>query len=178
MLQMGDEMRRTQNGNNNAYCQDNDISWVNWDLLCKHTDINRFVRRLIKFRLSLNVFKNDHGMTLTQLLHQAKVSWHGVKLNQPDWSENSHSLSFTITGRRGDYHIILNSYWEKLSFELPILHNSSGDGWRRVIDTSLTSPDDFCYWEEAPLIKESEYSVEPRSIVLAISRNPLKNSLK
>ena len=64
MLLMGDEMRRTQRGNNNAYCQDNEISWFDWSLLEQHADIHLFVRRLIRFRLELNIFKEIHGLSL------------------------------------------------------------------------------------------------------------------
>jgi glycogen operon protein len=100
MLLMGDEVRRTQHGNNNAYCHDNDLSWFAWTLLEKHRDLHRFVRRLISHRLHLArlVPVRDVGLSLNQLLRQAKIRPRGVKLDQPDWSDHSHSLAFTALG--------------------------------------------------------------------------------
>jgi glycogen operon protein len=169
MLLMGDEVRRTQLGNNNAYCQDNEISWFDWTLLEKHADIHRFVKRLISFRLSLDVFKEDHHLSLTQLLHLAQIRWHGVQLNQPDLSHESHSLAFTVRGIRAVFHVILNAYWEALEFELPPAPGGSGAGWRRVIDTYLDSPRDICGWDEAPLVESPTFLVQPRSVVLLVA---------
>ncbi len=171
MLLMGDEVRRTQRGNNNAYCQDNEISWLDWRLLEKHADIHRFVKRLIRLRLSLSVLTGTRDASLIQLLRQAQLEWHGVKLGQPDWSEDSHTLALSVQGRRGLFHLILNAYSEPLRFELP---RSSGDvktGWRRVLDTFLDSPEDYCEWDEAPRVEGSTYLVQPRSIVLLVAHN-------
>jgi glycogen operon protein len=172
MLLMGDEVRRTQRGNNNAYCQDNETSWLDWTLLEKHADIHRFVKRLIRFRLSLNVLTGTRGMSLTQLLRQARLEWHGVKLNQPDWGHDSHTLALTVQGRRGLFHLILNAYSDALRFELPPTPGGSQDGWRRVIDTYLDPPEDFCEWDEAPLVASSTHLVQPRSIALLVAPNP------
>lgn len=171
MLLMGDEVRRTQRGNNNAYPQDNEISWFDWSLLEKHGDVHRFVKRLIRLRLSLDVFKENHNLTLTQLLQLARIRWHGVKINQPDWGDNSHSLAFSVRGRRELFYIIFNAYWKPLSFELPPVPTGSQTGWRRVIDTSLESPDDFCSFKRAPVINKISYQAAPRSVVvLAVER--------
>ena len=94
MILMGDEVRRTQRGNNNAYCQDNEISWFDWTLLSKHADVHRFVRLLIARRLMRDVEHERRRVSLNQLLRDAKHAWHGVKLDQPDWSPDSHSLAF------------------------------------------------------------------------------------
>jgi len=166
MILMGHEVRRTQHGNNNAYCQDNEISWFDWSLLEKFGDIHNFVRNLIRLRLSLDIFRQHHGLRLNQLLRLARIEWHGVKLNQPDWSADSHSLAFTIRGMQEQFHIILNAYWEPLTFQLPPI---SGDGlikWRRVVDTSLDPPQDFCSLVNAPCIEESAYTTRPRSVVI------------
>ena len=169
MLLMGDEMRRTQRGNNNAYCQDNEISWLDWTLLEAHADIHRFVRQLIHFRLSLDIFRGEHGLSLTQFLRQAQLQWHGVRLHQPDWSYTSHTLAFTVRDRTGFFHLILNAYWEPLDFEIPPPSKSSPNGWRRVIDTYLDSPDDFCEPAEAPPVQGRVYRVQPRSVVLLVA---------
>ena len=108
MLLMGDEMRRTQRGNNNAYCQDNEVSWLDWSLLDRHRDLHRFVQTLIAHRLrgmadagARRVF----GLTLNELLRRAEIDWHGVRLGCPDWSDNSHSIACTIRLRSGSSSI-------------------------------------------------------------------------
>ena len=170
MLLMGDEVRRTQRGNNNAYCQDNEISWFDWTLLEKHRDIHRFVKRLIGVRLDLDVIRGDQGMTLTEFLQQAKIPWHGIKLNQPDWGDNSRSLALTIQCQKGQctFHFMLNSYWEALEFELPQHSGVVRNGWRRVIDTYLAYPDDICEPAEAPVVKGKTYLVQPRSVAVLV----------
>ncbi len=166
MLLMGDEMRRTQQGNNNAYCQDNEINWLDWNLLKRHSGLHRFVRQMIRLRLSLDVFKEDHELSLNQLLLMAQIDWHGVKLNQPDWSDHSHSLAFTVQGREEQFHIIFNAFWEPLEFELPPPPGDPQAAWRRIIDTYLMSPDDICSMAQAPAVDRQTYLVQPRSVVL------------
>jgi len=173
MLLMGDEVRRTQHGNNNAYCQDNETSWFDWSLLEKHADIHSLVKRLIRFRLGLSAYRNEQGRSLLQLIQHAQLQWHGVELDKPDWSHNSHSLAFAAGGRRGLFHLILNAYWEPLEFELPPLPARARTGWRRVLDTSLESPDDLSESAKALEIKSKTYLAQPRSIVLLVAEAPL-----
>jgi glycogen operon protein len=170
MLLMGDEVRRTQQGNNNAYCQDNEISWFDWTLLERHADIHRFVKLLTAFRQRRDIVTEDRPLTLNELLSRARIEWHGVRLNQPDWSEHSHSLAFTFTSVRARYliHGMLNAYWEALTFELPPTPASNHRGWRRAVDTALTPPDDFTPWDVAPRVTTATYVVQPRSIALLI----------
>jgi glycogen operon protein len=171
MLLMGDEVRRTQKGNNNAYCQDNEISWFDWSLLEKHANIHRFVKKLIEFRLSLNVYKDVRGVPLRRLLETAQLDWHGVKLGKPDWGDASHSLAFTVRGSRGLFHIIFNAYWKSIKFELPPTTEQGLTCWRRVIDTSLLSPDDFSDPEKAPVLEAEVYNVAARSVVVLVAQN-------
>ncbi len=168
MLTMGDEVRRTQQGNNNAYCQDNEISWFDWTLLERHADVHRFVKMLTAFRQRRDVVTSDRPLTLIELLNRANIEWHGVTLNQPDWGEHSHSLAFTFTSLNGRYliHGLLSAYCEPLTFELPPSPDSAERGWRRVIDTALPAPEDFIPWDVAPRITSSRYTLQPRSIAL------------
>jgi isoamylase len=168
MILMGDELRRTQRGNNNAYCQDNEISWFDWTLAAKHADIYRFVSLLIDRRLLRDVEHERQRLSLTQMLRQAKTAWHGLKLHQPDWSNTSHSVAFTaeLLRQRLLLHTILNAYWESLEFELPPTGNGSGYPWRRWIDTAKDSPNDILEWPKAPPLAGSTYRVEPRSVVV------------
>ena len=173
MLLMGDEMRRTQRGNNNAYCQDNEISWLDWRLLERHDDLRRFVRRLIDFRLRRDLSGDDPSLTLNQLLSQARVHWHGVRLNEPDWGEQSHSVAATLENLSGmiTYHLILNAWHDGLEFELP--RPAAGEeGWRRLMDTGLEGGAEISRWGEAVLVRDQRYLAGPRSIVLLGSARP------
>jgi isoamylase len=170
MLSMGDEVRRTQKGNNNAYCQDNEISWFDWTLLQKHADVHRFASLLCEHRLMRDAVPELQGLTLNQLIQVANRSWHGVKLGEPDWGIDSHSIAYSAGFRDGtlSLFVILNAYWEPLDFELPPVSN--GDyPWRRWIDTSLESPDDIVDWSTAPPVSSGVYRSGPRSIVFLFS---------
>jgi glycogen operon protein len=165
MILMGDEVRRTQRGNNNAYCHDNELSWFDWSLLEKHADILRFVRLHTARRQLRDVTHEQERVGLKNLLLQANKAWHGVKLNQPDWSDGSHSLAVSGEVRQEGlwFHLILNAFWEPLEFELPALDRML---WRRWIDTALESPADIVRWTEAPEFRGSTYVAQPRSVVM------------
>ena len=107
-------------------------------------------------------------VTLDQLIRQADITWHGVRLDEPDWRHSSHSVAFTarFTKNRMFFHVILNAYWEPLQFELPSLSNGARNPWRRWIDTFLDSPHDIVDWEQAPLVPGPAYRTEPRSVVV------------
>jgi isoamylase len=166
MFLMGDEVRRTQFGNNNAYCQDSEINWFDWSLLEKHADVHRFVRLLIARRLLRDESAERQRMTLNQLLVSAAKGWHGIKLDQPDWSDDSHTIAIhgEVAQQKMLFYFIFNAYWEPLIFELP--HTHDGRGWRRWIDTSLPSPHDIGPWQESPAIDEQRYQAGPRSVVV------------
>lgn len=170
MFAMGDEIRRTQGGNNNAYCQDNEANWFDWSLLTKHSEIHRFVKLLIARRLLRDVDPERKRTTLTQLIAQGFKGWHGVKLNQPDWSDNSHSIAFSADLKREGLlvYFAFNAYWEPLHFELPRVGNGSGGLWKRWIDTFQESPQDIVEWQKAPVVSQGKYSVGPRSVAVLI----------
>ena len=174
MLLMGDEVRRTQQGNNNAYCQDNEISWFDWSLVEKNAGLLRFVRALIRFRKSLTVFREARGgLSLSDLLHQAQLEWHGVELGKPDWRPISHSLAFSVRGRSGLFHLMFNAYREPLEFELPPTAEQGLQPWRRIIDTARESPDDFCERGVPCPAGADRYPVAARAVVvLAAPRLP------
>jgi len=170
MFVMGDEVRRSQRGNNNAYCQDNDSSWFDWSLLRKHADVLRFVKLLIERRMMRDVEHERRRVSLWEVLREAKTTWHGVRPNQPDWSPFSHSIA--ISGQLKNEgvlaHIILNAYWESLDFELPIL-NGGARNWRRWIDTALDPPHEICEWNAEQAVLETTYRVGARSVVVLIA---------
>jgi len=167
MLLMGDEVRRTQRGNNNAYCQDNEVSWFDWRLVERHADVHRFVTLLNAYRRRRDLAAVTGRVSLNQLLDQAKIQWSGVDLGRPDWSDHSHSLAITLESTRGHFllHGIFNAYWEPLAFEIPA-QPTPKQHWRRCIDTALASPDDISPVEEAAIVSGSRYVAQPRSVVL------------
>jgi glycogen operon protein len=168
MLLMGDEVRRTQLGNNNAYCQDNETSWFDWTLLTKHADILRFITLLNARRVLRDAEPERHRISLNQLLRGVNLVWHGVRLNQPDWGEHSHTIAFTaeLSRERLLFHVILNAYWQPLDFELPRLDNAAENPWRRWIDTALDSPHDILEWAKAEPLHGYNYRADSRSMVM------------
>jgi glycogen operon protein len=169
MLLMGDEVRRSQRGNNNAYCQDNETSWFDWTLLAKHADVHRFVTLLNARRVLRDPEPERGRVSLNQLLRGVNLAWHGVKLNQPDWSESSHSIAFTVEVGQLLFHVILNAYWEPLDFELPRLDSAGENPWRRWIDTALDSPHDILEWDRAESVPGHAYRAESRSMVMLLT---------
>jgi len=179
LLLMGDEVRRTQQGNNNAYCQDNQISWFDWALLEEHVDVYRFVKELIAGRLDLLHERTDAD-TLLERLRVTRTEFHGVTLGAVDQGETSHSLAlsrWSEDGTIGLYQMV-NAYWEPLTFELPPLPAGGAQQWRRWIDTNCPSPNDICSWSVAPVVSESVYRVGSRSVValLAMATEPAARS--
>jgi glycogen operon protein len=169
LLLMGDEVRRTQLGNNNAYCQNNEISWLDWNLREKNAGLLRFVSTLIHMRRDLGSALHSHTLSLQHLLDVACIEWHGVKLHCPDLSDESHSLAVTVYISSGPaFHLMLNAYWEPLEFAIPPLSLASAP-WFRIIDTSLPSPEDILDHKNE-LVGASTYLLAPRSIVLIGNR--------
>ena len=165
MILMGDEVRRTQDGNNNAYCYDHESNWFDWRLVDTHADVLRFVSLLAARRTQRTTA--HERVSLTDMLHRAKTAWHGVKLLQPDWSPQSHSLAFgaEMRGEGLELHLITNAFWEALDFQLP--SEPDRETWRRWIDTSRESPEDIVPWRTAEAVDDPRaYHVGPRSVVV------------
>lgn len=169
MIMMGDELRRTQWGNNNNYCHDDETNWLNWDLVTKHADVHRFAKQLCARRVLVDVEHERNRVSITRLLEQSQKAWHGVRLFAPDWSNDSHSVALeaVLANERIQVHLILNAYCEPLEFELPKL--AIGQFWRRWIDTALESPDDILAWETAPVVPCLAYRAEAHSVVMLIA---------
>ncbi|MBN1148628.1 MAG: glycogen debranching protein GlgX [Anaerolineales bacterium] len=168
MLLMGDEARRTQLGNNNAYCQDNETSWFDWRNLETHAGLVRFVSELVRFTQNCRIFREERFWMASD--EEPRVVWHGVVLGEPDWGEDSHSLAFTLSkpGYGDCLHIMLNAFWEPLAFSLPPLPVNRA--WYRIADTSLPSPQDFCPPESAPRVQLDSYRVASHSTVILMAR--------
>jgi glycogen operon protein len=179
MLQMGDEMRRSQQGNNNAYCQDNELSWLDWGLLDQHRDLHRFVQTLIaqRRRWMLAGGEESFALSLNELLRRADIEWNGVRLGSPDWADDSHSVALTLRLGRGRLpfwlHVMFNAYWEALDFDLPPVPTTAIGGWQQWIDTARESPEDIMDAATAPPVPGTKYRVAPRSVAALLLRiNP------
>jgi isoamylase len=166
MLLMGDEVRRTQKGNNNAYCQDNEISWFDWNLVEKNKGLFRFTSGLINFIQTKDIFSEEKFLKTKPDNNHPYVSWSGVELKKPDWQGDSHSLACTLIDpkRKEKLHIIFNAFWEPLEFNLP--KTDRDKNWCRIIDTALSPPDDFCSPGNVPAVTSTTYLCQPRSVVL------------
>lgn len=167
MIMMGDEVRRTQHGNNNAYCHNDESVWFDWTSLEEHRDVHRFMKLLIQRRLLRDIGPERQRMTLTQLISRGIKGWHGVKLDQPDWSAYSHSVALSVESPEEHLflYFIFNAYWDQLEYELPLTANDQ-TFWHRWIDTYLDSPQDIVEWQAAPAILDRTYRAGPRSVVV------------
>jgi glycogen operon protein len=168
MLLMGDEVRRTQLGNNNAYCQDNETSWFDWSLCVANADLLRFVRLLIRTHLHFDQGTEGDQITLGDYLSKARIEWHGVEIGKPDWGESSHSLALSLHNFASTQvrYIAINAYWKPLEFELPPVSGGQNGGWFRLLDTSLPFPDDIVEEASGFPVGGATYCVNPRSIVM------------
>jgi glycogen operon protein len=164
LLLMGDEVRRTQRGNNNAYCQNNELSWFDWRLCSQNAGLHRFVSLLIRMRRHFGSNFPDRSDSLRQLLDWAHVEWHGVKLYTPDLSDDSHTIAATAYVRQtAAFHVMMNAYWEPLQFDLP--PETPEGKWFRIVDTSQPSPLDLRV-DADEIVAGPTYVLRPRSIVL------------
>jgi isoamylase len=172
MIVAGDEVRRTQNGNNNAYCHDDALSWFDWRLVEKNADLLRFFQGVTANRLAHSELHrarfftgevNERGL--------ADVAWHGCKLYHPSFSDGSSGvLAFTLgaSGNGEDLHAMLNMEEHALEFDLPALR---GRRWHRQVDTALESPEDVAEHGSEPPVEGTTYRVEPHSIAVLASKD-------
>ena len=177
MLLMGDEVRRTQQGNNNAYCLDNEVSWFDWDLCKTNGEIFRFVQELIRLRLHFDHGTSGNAIPLEDYIRDAHIKWHGTVLDKPDWGGDSHSVAVAFHNHalNNVRYLAINSYWNALEFNLPPLSGSSSR-WTRMIDTSLGSPNDIAEMEKGSEVVSSTYVVNPHSIVMLHFASPCGDS--
>lgn len=139
MIQMGDEAARSQRGNNNAYCQNNEIAWFSWSDVDRNADLVRLVRLLSEFRGAHPVFRLPRSWDSRAAMQKA-VFWSGVRLWQPDFSQDSRTLAFMLNepGTETQIFAVLNAFHEALSFELPPLE--AGRSWKLILDSSQPVP--------------------------------------
>jgi len=171
MILMGDEVGRSQGGNNNAWCQNSTLGWMIWDKKQCDNDLKFFVKQLIKIRKSLgNFFSPEINPISKPSLNNSEnnywIQWHGVNINSPDWSSWSHTISYSVNeSNKGSVAWIgLNAYDQSMKFELP----KSTSTWMKVIDTTRISAKDL---EAKQMTDQKEIEIESRSLVLILSKD-------
>ncbi|MVN91232.1 glycogen debranching protein GlgX [Mucilaginibacter aquatilis] len=183
MIYMGDEMGRTQHGNNNAYCHDNDINWLNWELKNENADLFVFAKHVIAFRKAHPVLRNRNHFTHTDYMHTgfADITFHGVKPFQCDFSADSRVFACMLNGQYAkngtcldDYiYIATNSSCEAFKLELPLLSN--GMCWHTSVNTGIVdAPCHFDIGNEPVIQNTVQYVLGPRSVIVLLGK--LKNT--
>lgn len=179
MILMGDEMGRTKYGNNNTYCHDNDLNWLNWNLVDTNSDIYYFARHIINFRRNHPVFRNRDHFRNTDYKGTGypDISFHGTQAWNADWSSSSRVLAIMLDGghaknghaKDDTVYIAINMHWEALPFELPQLPEDKS--WYVSVNTDMPSPYDFHELNNEPVM-ENQYSciLGPRSVVILLGK--------
>ena len=185
MLLSGDEMGNSQQGNNNAYCQDNDIAWLDWNNLERNADIFHYFKQMIQFRRRHKVLRYEDHLSHSDYRHLGypDFSWHGVKAWQPDSGHNNLTAAFMLNGQYAitvsegspegspdDFiYVAMNMHWEMHGFELPQL--PQGMAWHIFANTSMEAPEDIFTPGEEPVIEnQQEVLVGPRSIIILVGK--------
>ena len=163
MLLGGDEFRRTQEGNNNAYCQDNEVGWWIWDRFEEHQEIHRFARAIIAFRQEHPVLRR------TEFYEDGEIDWFGPDGAVPDWKdEEARELGARIRGEDREILLLFNASPEEITFELP--PPPDGTSWRRRFDTGRAEAEDVVEESDAGPIEETRrYALAGRSSAILVS---------
>jgi isoamylase len=179
MILMGDEVGRTQYGNNNTYCHDNDLNWLDWELQEANLDIFRFFKNCIAFRKAHPVLRNQSHFRNQDYVGSgyADITWHGNEAWHADWSDSSRTLAFMLCGKHAregkvndNYiYVAMNMHWEANWFEIPGL--PPGMKWHVFANTGAPSPDDI--WEpgKEPLLSNQHgILLGDRSVVILVGK--------
>ena len=174
MLLSGDEFGHTRAGNNNPWCQDNELNHLDWSPAAQDTGLLRFTRLLVAFAGGLRILQEDRFWSATSPSRGGEISWHGIQPGRPDWSAESRSLAFTLEHPSGEelIHVMTNAGTRALAFELPAAPGT--EPWRQVIDTARPSPADIREPGTAEAVKGTVMSVGPHSVVVLLRRPTLR----
>ena len=179
MILMGDEIGRTKQGNNNTYCHDNELNWLDWNLKEQNADLFRFVQQCIAFRKAHPILRSKTHLRHKDFMGSGypDISWHGVTAWQPDWGEDNHTLAFLLCGQHAqggvlpdDYiYVAMNMHWEDHVFELPLLPPPLN--WHLFADTKRAAPHDICVpGEETVLHNQTQMLIGSRSVAILVGR--------
>ncbi|WP_067777345.1 glycogen debranching protein GlgX [Nostoc sp. NIES-3756] len=177
MILMGDEMGRTQRGNNNTYCHDNELNWLDWQLLAANADLFKFFKDCIAFRHAHPVLKNKWHFRNVDYANSgyADITWHGTQAWNADWSDFSRILAFMLCGQHAkggtvsdDYiYVAMNMYWDSLWFELPGL--PQGRQWYVFANTGVSEAS-WTPGTEPILDNQSGFLIGGRSVVILVGK--------
>ena len=170
MITSGDESGHTRVGNNNPWCQDNGLNHLDWSPAAQDAGLLRFTRGLVAFAGSLRILQEDRYWAATSPERAGDISWHGVRLGQPDWSPRSRSLAYTLAHAEGGelVHVMANAGSQGLAFEVP--PPLAGARWLVVVDTARPSPGDIAGPDAPALPAEAPVKVAPHSVVVLACR--------
>lgn len=179
MILMGDEMGRTQQGNNNAYCHDNELTWLDWSLLQENADIFEFFKHCIAFRHAHPILRSPLHFTHRDEAGSgyADITWHGTRAWYADWADYVRTLAFMLCGEHvahgqqpDDYiYVALNMHWEHHIFELPNL--PEGMHWYRFVNTSDFEPQKICVPGQEPRLDDQQHHLlGARSVAILVGR--------
>ena len=161
MLSAGDEMARTQHGNNNAWCQDSPLSWIDWTLLRKNIDLTRFVQCAIALRQRYKVF--GRSVFFTEEGQQSSIQWQYLNPGQVDWSEYCHGLAFLLESKEisepAMFFVMLNGAEQELEFTLP--RPPEVQEWHLLLNSSAAAPQKCMEMTEQNRITHKEFVVPP-----------------
>ena len=167
MLRAGDEMGQSKEGNNNAYCQDNRISWLNWRLVSSNRDIFEYVKAVIAFRKQHDLFRREKPLREDDYdsLGLPEFSVHGVNPWFPQFEHFRRQLGLLYFGEYSDsedkesYYLMANMHWECHEFLLPKVLDKKK--WELMLDTSKEN-----VWDEKDIESQSAYMMQPRSVAI------------
>jgi glycogen operon protein len=179
MILMGDEVGRSQQGNNNTYCQDNELNWLDWNLMQTNADLLQFVQHMIAFRHAHPVLRNAYHLSNQDYVGSgyADISWHGTQAWHADWGGNSRVLAWLLCGKharggtvRDDYvYVACNMYWDALPFELPGLPD--GLTWHLFANTGAAEgPASYAPGSEPALADQQTFLLGGRSMLILVGR--------
>ena len=171
MLLMGDEVSRSQGGNNNTWCQNSPLGWMIWHEDNCDLDQKYFVKKLIAIRKSLpelfspKFYINEKSKSIEENKSNLWIEWHGIKLKKPDWGSWSHTISYSINdGKKGSLAWFgLNAYSKSMFFELP----KPISPWEKVLDTGSYSQKQV---PEKPSKSQTNVQIESKSLVLMLAK--------
>ncbi|MGZ4959056.1 MAG: glycogen debranching protein GlgX [Methylomonas sp.] len=174
MLLAGNEFLHSQQGNNNCYCQDNELSWLNWDMTKSNSDMLRFVQQMIQLRKRHPALMRRHFLTGNRPEGKPlpDIRWHGREVDQPPhWDDpNNQFLAYTLAAigeKEADLHVVMNMSDQKCTIHLPTLEDKT---WCLAIDTSLKSPKDIIAPQDQKPLGKPRYSIDSQSVVVFESR--------
>ncbi len=163
MILMGDEYGHTRFGNNNTWCQDNDLNWYLWDKLQENRDWYRFAKGAIRLRRDHEIFR------IGKFLTDEEIDWHGIHPGDPDWDGDTHTLAFTLKdhNEKKCFYLAFNMHFQNINFHLP--PPPSGGKWKLIVDTGTESFNDFYEFDQAPDVEQEQMELKNHSSILLMS---------